>query len=142
MRGTVWDEVAYLMVEQYENMAKHYNPSIPRLIRDSAIKGEAALYTVCASTFGDRFDEALLGAAQAEMDYIAYVDETWEDIIPQDRQSTIEAQREHLESVKAVLQFSRMGDCTVTQGIEDAISEGEQHLRGILLQAAGDDQSE
>lgn len=142
MRGTVWDEVAYLMVEQYENMAEHYNPSIPRLIRDSAIKGESALYTVCASTFGDRFDEALLGAAQAEMDYIAYVDETWEDIIPQDRQSTIEAQREHLESVKAVLQFSRMGDCTVTQGIEDAISEGEQHLGGILLQAYGDEQSE
>lgn len=141
MRGTVWDEVAYLMVEQYENMADHYNPSIPRLIRDSAIKGESALYTVCASTFGDRFDEALLGAAQAEMDYIAYVDETWEDIIPQDRQSTIEAQREHLESVKAVLQFSRMGDCTVTQGIEDAISEGEQHLRGIVLQAGINDQS-
>lgn len=141
MRGTVWDEVAYLMVEQYENMAEHYNPSIPRLIRDSAIKGEAALYTVCASTFGDRFDEALLGVVQAEMDYIAYVDETWEDISPQDQQSTIEAQREHLESVKAVLYFSRMGDCTVTQGIEDAISEGEQHLRGILLQAGGDDQS-
>lgn len=141
MRGPVWDEVAYLMVEQYENMAEHYNPSISRLIRDSTIKGESALYTVCASTFGNRFDEALLGAAQAEMDYIAYVDETWEDIIPQDRQSTIEAQREHLESVKAVLQFSRMGDCTVTQGIEDAISEGEQHLRGILLQAGGDDQS-
>ena len=68
----------------------NYNPSIPRLIRDSAIKGESALYTVCASTFGDRFDEALLGAAQAEMDYIAYVDETWEDIIPQDRQSTMD----------------------------------------------------
>ena len=142
MRGTVWDEVAYLMVEQYENMAEHYNPSIPRLIRDSAIKGESALYTVCASTFGDRFDEALLGAAQAEMDYIAYVDETWEDIIPQDRQSTIEVQREHLESVKAVLQFSRMGDCTVTQGIEVAILEGEQHLQGILAQANRDDQAE
>ena len=138
MRGTVWDEVAYLMVEQYENMAKHYNPSIPRLIRDSAIKGEAALYTVCASTFGDRFDEALLGAARAGMDYIAYVDETWEDIAEKDRHNTIEAQREHLESVKAVLQFSRMGDCTVTQGIEDAISEGEQHLRGILAQAGSD----
>ena len=130
MRGTVWDEVAYLMVEQYENMAEHYNPSIPRL------------YTVCTSTFGDRFDEALLGAAQAEMDYIAYVDETWEDIIPQDRQSTIEAQREHLESVKAVLQFSRMGNCTVTQGIENAIAEGEQHLRGVILQASGGDEPE
>ena len=138
MRGTVWDEVAYLMVEQYENMAKHYNPSIPRLIRDSAIKGEAALYTVCASTFGDRFDEALLGAARAGMDYIAYVDETWEDIAEKDRHNTIEAQREHLESVKAVLQFSRMGDCTVTQGIEDAISEVEQHLCGILAQAGSD----
>ena len=141
MRGTIWDEVAYLMVEQYENMADHYNPSIPRLIRDGAIKGESALYIVCVSTFGDRFDEALLGAARAGMDYIAYVDETWEDISLEDRQSTIETQREHLESVKAVLQFSRMGDCTVTQGIEDAISEGERHLHGILLQAGGDNQS-
>ena len=132
MRGTVWDEVAYLMVEQYENMAEHYNPSIPRLIRDSTINGESQLYTVCATTFGDRFDEALLGAARAGMDYIAYVDETWEDIAEKDRHNTIEAQREHLESVKAVLKFSQMGDCTVTQGIEDAIAEGEQHLHRIL----------
>ena len=139
MRGTIWDDVAYLMVEQYENMTEHYNPNIPRLIRDSAIKGESALYTVCASIFGDCFDEALLGAARAGMDYIAYVDETWEEINERDRQSTIEAQRDHLDIVKAVLQFSRMGDCTVTQGILDAISEGERHLDGILAQACGDD---
>jgi len=139
MRGTIWDEVAYLMVEQYENMTENYNPSISRRICDSAIKGESALYTACASIFGDRFDEALLGAARAGMDYIAYVDETWEDINMQDRQSAVEAQREHLESVKAVLRFSRKGDCSVTQGIEDAITEGEQHLRGILLQARGID---
>jgi len=141
MRGTIWDEVAYLMVEQYENMTENYNPRISRLIRDSAIKGESALYTVCASTFEDRFDEALLGAARAGMDYIAYVDETWEDINGRDRQSAVEAQREHLESVKAVLRFSRMGDCSVTQRIKDAVTEGEQHMRGILLQASGTDHS-
>ena len=137
MRGTVWDEVAYLMVEQYENITEKYNPDIPRMIRKSAINGESQLYTVCATIFGDRLDEALLGAARAGMDYVAYVDETWEDIYERYRQSTIEAQREHLVSVKAVLQFSRMGDCTVTQGIEDAIAEGEQHLQSILAQAYG-----
>ena len=135
MRGTIWDEVAYLMVEQYENMTEHYNPDIPRMIRNSAINGEAQLYTVCATTFGDRFNEAILGAARAGMDYIAYVDETWADIAEKDRQSMIEAQKDHLDSVKAVLQFSRMGDCTVTQGILDAITEGEQHLQNIIGRA-------
>lgn len=120
------------LYKNYENMTEHYNPDIPRMIRNSAINGEAQLYTVCATTFGDRFNQALLGAAPAGMDYIAYVDETWEDIAKKDRQSTIEAQKDHLDSVKAVLKFSRMGDCTVTQGILDAISEGEQHLNSII----------
>jgi hypothetical protein len=131
MRGTVWDEVAYLMVEQYENMAEHYNPSIPRLIRDSAIKGESALYTVCASTFGDRFDEALLGAARAGMDYIAYVDETWEDIEEENRESALEAQIDHLESVKTIVYLSQLKQCSTAGEIANQYEDAKNHFLRI-----------
>jgi len=54
------DDVAYLFVEQYENIhdlySESYRQSEVDLIRRTADKGEAALYTVVATIFGDKQD--------------------------------------------------------------------------------------
>jgi len=56
----ILDEVAYLFVEKYENIhglySEGYRPSEVDLIRKTAEKGEAALYTVVATIFGDKLD--------------------------------------------------------------------------------------
>ena len=84
----ILDEVAYLFVEQFDNL---YGMLVDRTdvkrIRQSADDGEAGLFRVAASVFGDKLDDVLVGAANGAMDYIAYVDETWAPTDDEDRRS-------------------------------------------------------
>ena len=128
----ILDEVAFLFVEQFDNL---YGMLVDRTdvkrIRHSAHDGEEDLFRVATSVFGDKLDDALVGAANCAKDYIAYVDETWmpEDI--EDRKKTLEIEAFHLESLKAVLKIAEQNERRVAGQIRDILTEGEEHLRHL-----------
>lgn len=108
MKSSIMQEVAFLFVEQYEKLVEHYKDSEVDLIRATAEKGEAAMYMVVASIFGPALDQALLGAAHGGMDYIAYYDETWDEMDEQEKADIEELAEFHLESVRAILHLSQL----------------------------------
>jgi len=131
MKSSTWAEAAYLMVEQYEVKTDCYHKEIPAQIRESGLCGMEALYRTCASIFGALFEIALLDAARAGMDYIAYVDETWLPEGAQDRKNVVEAEEDHLESIKAILMLAQLGGHEVSKEILDIIAVGEMHLNNL-----------
>ena len=128
----ILDEVAFLFVEQFDNL---YGMLVDRTdvkrIRQSAHDGEVDLFRVAASVFGDKLDDALVGAANCAKDYLACVDETWmpEDI--EDRKKTLEIEAFHLESLKAVLKIAEQNERRAAGQIRDILTEGEEHLRHL-----------
>ena len=66
----ILDEVAFLFVEQFDNL---YGMLVDRTdvkrIRKSADDGEDGLFKVVASVFGDKLDDGFVGAANGAMDY-------------------------------------------------------------------------
>lgn len=70
------DDVAYLFVEQYENLhglyTEEHRKSEVDLIRRAADKGESALYTVVASIFGEGLNDAMVGAANGAIIHMVY----------------------------------------------------------------------
>ena len=131
------DDVAFLFVEQYENnhgfCSESYNKTEVALIRRAAEKGELALYTVVASLFGDRLDDALVKAASAAMDYIAYVDETWMPKDEDDKANTLATQRLHLESIDAILRMARQNERGNVAELECIASEARTHFQILQL---------
>ena len=132
MTQEILDEVAFLFVEQFDNL---YGMLVDRTdvkrIRKSADDGEEALFRVAASVFGDKLDDVLVGAANNEMDYIAYVDETWIPKNDADRKMTLETEAFHLESLKAVLDIAERNGRSVVGQIRDIVAEGEDHLNHL-----------
>ncbi len=132
MTQEILDEVAFLFVEQFDNL---YGMLVDRTdvkrIRKSADDGEEALFRVAASVFGDKLDEVLAGAANNEMDYIAYVDETWIPENDADREKTLETEAFHLESLKAVLDIAEHNGRSVVGQIRGILTEGEEHLNHL-----------
>ena len=130
----ILDEVAYLFVEQFDNL---YGMLVDRTdvkrIRQSADDGEAGLFRVAASVFGDKLDDVLVGAANGAMDYIAYVDETWVPKDDEDRKRTLETEAFHLESLKAVLEIAEKNGRNVVGQIRAILTEGEEHLRHLTV---------
>ena len=128
----ILDEVAFLFVEQFDNL---YGMLVDRTdvkrIRKSADDGEDGLFKVVASVFGDKLDDVLVGAANNEMDYIAYVDETWIPENDADREKTLETEAFHLESLKAVLDIAEHNGRSVVGQIRDIVAEGEEHLNHL-----------
>ena len=128
----ILDEVAYLFVEQFDNL---YGMLVDRTdvkrIRQSDDDGEAGLFKVAASVFGDKLDDVLVGAANGAMDYIAYVDETWTPKDDEDRKRTLETEAFHLESLKAVLEIAEKNGRDVVGQIRAILTEGEEHLRHL-----------
>ena len=131
------DDVAFLFVEQYENnhgfCSESYNKTEVALIRRAAEKGELALYTVVASLFCDRLDDALVKAACAAMDYIAYVDETWMPKDEGDKANTLATQRLHLESIDAILRMARQNERGNVAELERIASEARTHFQILQL---------
>ena len=128
----ILDEVAFLFVEQYDNL---YGMLVDRAdvkrIRMSADDGEDGLFRVAASVFGDKLDDVFVGAANGALDYIAYVDKTWTPEDDEDRKRTLETEAFHLESLKAVLEIAEKNGRSVVGQIRDILTEGEEHLRNL-----------
>ena len=135
MYQTIMDDVAYLFVEQYENihgfLSDSYNKREVALIRQTADKGEGALYTVISTIFGDRLDQVLMDAAYSAMDYIAYVDETWIPKNEEDKLKTLEMERFHLESLKVVLHMAIQNSRGIAEQIKMVLAEAEEHYRHL-----------
>ena len=129
------DDVAYLFVEQYENIhglySESYRQSEVNLIRRTADKGEAALYTVMATIFGDKLDEVLIGAANGAMDYIAYVDETWDPKDAEDKAKMLAIEAVHLESLEAILCMAQMNKCDVINELEKIEKQAKKHYQRL-----------
>ena len=128
------DDVAYLFVEQYESIhglySESYRPSEVDLIRRTADKGEAALYTVVATVFGDKLDEVLVGAANGAMDYIAYVDETWDPKDAEDKAKMLAMEAVHLESLEAIIRMAQMNECIDINKLEKIENQAKKHYLG------------
>ena len=133
------DDVAYLFVEQYENIhglySESYRPSEVDLIRRTSDKGEAALYTVVATVFGDKLDEVLVGAANGAMDYIAYVDETWDPKDAEDKAKMLAMEAVHLESLEAIIRMAQMNGCSVIDELEKIRREAASHFQRLKARA-------
>ena len=129
------DDVAYLFVEQYESIhglySESYRPSEVNLIRRTADKGEAALYTVVATIFGDKLDEVLVGAANGAMDYIAYVDETWDPKDAEDKAKMLAMEAVHLESLETIIRMAQMNGCGAVDELENIRSEAASHFQRL-----------
>ena len=135
MEQIMMDEVAYLFVEQYENLHGLYSESYKKdevaLIRRTADKGEGALYTVVATIFGDKLDQVLKDAAYGAMDYIAYVDETWTPADEAGRTKTLETEKLHLDSLDALLRMAQMNECSVLNEIREIMAEAQKHFHRL-----------
>ena len=133
------DDVAYLFVEQYESIhglySESYRPSEVDLIRRTADKGEAALYTVVATVFGDKLDEVLVGAANGAMDYIAYVDETWDPKDAEDKAKILAMEAVHLESLEAIIRMAQMNGCGAVDELERIRREATGHFQRLKARA-------
>jgi len=131
------DDVAYLFVEQYENLhglyTEEYKKSEVDLIRRIADKGESALYTVVASIFGEGLDDVMVSAANGAMDYIAYVDETWEPKDVEDKTNTLAMEAVHLESLETILRMAQMNECSVVKELEGFMAEAKVHFHRLKL---------
>lgn len=129
------DDVAYLFVEQYEMIhglfSEHYRKSEVDMIRRSADKGESALYTVLATIFGERLEDAMIGAANGAMDYIAYVDETWAPKDADNKANTMAMEEEHLESLEAILRMALMNECGVVKELKGILHEAKAHFQRL-----------
>ena len=129
------DDVAYLFVEQYESIhglySESYRPSEVNLIRRPADKGEAALYTVVATIFGEKLDEVLVSAANGAMDYIAYVDETWDPKDAEDKAKMLAMEAVHLESLEAIIRMAQMNGCGAVDELERIRREATSHFQRL-----------
>ena len=129
------DDVAYLFVEQYESIhglySESYRPSEVDLIRRTADNGEAALYTVVATVFGDKLDEVLVSAANGAMDYIAYVDETWDPKDAEDKAKMLAMEAVHLESLEAIIRMAQMNGCGAVDELERIRREATSHFQRL-----------
>ena len=129
MEQKILDEVAYLFVEQFDDL---YGMLAERTdvkrIREAADDGLDAIYTVASSVFGEKMDDVLFGAANSEMDYIAYVDETWVPENDEDREKTLDMERLHFESLKALLQMAEQNrNCQIGR-IKSALALAQERL--------------
>lgn len=133
------DDVAYLFVEQYESIhglySESYRPSEVDLIRRTADKGEAALYTVVATIFGEKLDEVLVGAANGAMDYIAYVDETWDPKEAEDKAKMLAMEAVHLESLETIIRMAQMNGCGTVDELERIGCEATSHFQRLKARA-------
>lgn len=131
------DDVAYLFVEQYESIhglySESYRQSEVDLIRRTADKGEAALYTIVATIFSDKLDEVIVGAANGAMDYIAYVDETWDPKDAEDKAKMLAIEAVHLESLEAIIRMAQMNECSVVTELEGMMTEAKDHFQRLKL---------
>ena len=120
---------------RYENIhglySESYRPSEVNLIRRTADKGEATLYTVVETVFGDKLDEVLIGAANGAMDYIAYVDETWDPENAEDKAKMLAMEAVHLESLETIIRMAQTNGCGAVDELERIRREATSHFQRL-----------
>ena len=132
MMQEILDEVVYLFVEQFDNLYGMLTDRTDvKRIRRSADVGEAEMYSVAVSVFGDKIDDILIGAARDAMGYIAYVDETWIPENTMDKKTTLEIATLHLESLKKILHMAQENDCNSIKEIRRILTEAEIRLQHL-----------
>ena len=134
MELRILDEIAFLFVEQFDNLyGMLVDRSDVKRIRNSVDDGEAALFSVASEVFGEKLDQVILDAARNEMDYIAYVDETWQSEEYKDRVKTLEGEAFHLETVKAIVTLAQKHGCSTLAQIREVLKEAEDHFEHIQI---------
>ena len=130
MKREILDEVAYLFVEQFDDFYGMLTDRTDvRRIRASTEGGEEALFATVSGIFGNRLEEAFLGAAHIAMGYIAYVDETWADGTITDPVKTLNRQVLHLDSLKVLCHMARRHQLSVAERVYAIREEAEAHYR-------------
>ena len=128
----ILDEVAYLFVDQFDNLyGMLVDRTDVRRIRKAADDGLDAIYDVVSSVFGDKLEEVLYGAAYTAMDSIAYEDESWTPKDAEDREMTLDMARLHLDSLKGVLQMAEQNGHGNVGQIKGLLAEAEGHLKNL-----------
>ena len=128
----ILDEVAYLFVDQFDNLyGMLVDRTDVRRIRKAADDGLEAIYDVVSSVFGNKLEEVLYGAAYTAMDSIAYEDESWTPKDVEDREMTLDMARLHLDSLKGVLQMAEQNGHGNVGQIVGLLAEAEGHLKDM-----------
>lgn len=129
---TVCDDVAYLMVEQYEKRAERVNPYEIQLIREAAAKGEAALFIVVSTVFLGCLDEAILGAIEGAYEYLMVTDDLVDQTFGEDIEIARELSTLHMDSIKLLLRYAELGVCDNIAAMEAKAEEAQERYEHII----------
>ena len=134
---TVCDDIAFLMVEQYEKMGRK-SPFEVQLIRDTAKKGEAALYIVVATIFQGSLDAAILGAAQGANDFLIVADDLIGGLTGEDLEIQVELAELHMNSIHQLIRYAEMGGCKNLSELNEVAKDSQSkldHIRSVATRA-------
>lgn len=134
---TVCDDIAFLMVEQYEKLGRK-NPFEVQLIRDTAKKGEAALYIVIATIFQGALDTAILGAAQGANDFLVVADDLIGGLTGEDLEIQLELADLHMNSIHQLIRYAEIGGCENLTELNKIAEESQSkldHIRSVATRA-------
>ena len=115
---TVCDDIAFLMVEQYEKSGRS-NPYEIQLIRDTAKKGEAALFIVIATLFQNTLDDAILGAVEGACDYLLVADDLIDGMTGEDLEIQAGLADLHMNTIEQLIHYAEMGKCKNVKKLKD-----------------------
>ena len=115
---TVCDDIAFLMVEQYEKSGRS-NPNEIQLIRDTAKKGEAALFIVIATLFQNTLDDAILGAVEGACDYLLVADDLIAGMTGEDLEIQAGLADLHMNTIEQLIHYAEMGKCENVNKLKD-----------------------
>jgi len=132
---TVCDDIAFLMVEQYEKSGRS-NPNEIQLIRDTAKKGEAALFIVIATLFQNTLDDAILGAVEGACDYLLVADDLIAGMTGEDLEIQAGLASLHMNSIHQLIRYAEMGECNILSLLREKASEAQimaDHIAATYL---------
>ena len=132
---TVCDDIAFLMVEQYEKSGRS-NPYEIQLIRDTAKKGEAALFIVIATLFQNTLDDAILGAVEGACDYLLVADDLIDGMTGEDLEIQAGLASLHMNSIHQLIRYAEMGECSILHQLRKKAVDAKNmanHIRSTFL---------
>ena len=126
----ILDEVASLFVDQFEH---RFGISAARadiqLIEESADEGEDVLFKTVSSVFGDKLDDALVGAANDAMDYLRSVDEQRIVWFAEGEEKALELATSYFESLRTLFDMACKNKRSVVKQIAVILKEGEEFFQ-------------
>lgn len=129
---TAYDDIAFLMADQYQQLIDNVKPNRVQLLRDSAKKGEAGQYMIIRAVFEERLDEALLGAAQAAYEYLIVTDECFDQSTGEDQEISRDVSRLHMESINQLMRYAEMEECGNLEQLSAIAEEAGKRYAHIM----------